>query len=89
MKKWLIVLACASLIFAAIGCQKAEEPAAAEDKTTSATDTSTNNASTAEMMKCEGCGSMHDKADMVDVDGKMMCKDCADKLKSGEGSGGS
>lgn len=88
MKRWFLALLSATLILAAIGCKKSEEPSNTGSKTTPTTDTAANNAPTAEMMKCDGCGAMHNKADMVEVDGKMMCKDCADKAKADKGSGG-
>ncbi len=71
------------------GCNKPDEAAAGGDAnatTSGASAASTAGGETmmaADMGKC-ACGAEVKKADMVDVNGTMMCKDCADKAKGGD-----
>lgn len=75
MKKTLFTLLTAAVCcFAFIGCA-ATEPAAEP----AATGTETSSTATAEMATCSDCGHEMDKAAMKDVDGKMVCVNCAEK----------
>ncbi|ARU41516.1 hypothetical protein CCB80_10365 [Armatimonadetes bacterium Uphvl-Ar1] len=77
MKNQLLTLVAAvACSFAIIGCSTTEAPA------TDTKPAETGSTATAEKATCTDCGHEMDKSAMKEVDGKMVCVNCAEK---GEG----
>jgi hypothetical protein len=68
-KNLLLALVGAAFMFAFVGCTPTEATTPKED--TSAT-------TVAEKVKCDACGKEFDKSAIKEVDGKMVCVNCAE-----------
>lgn len=70
-KNLLLALFGAAIMFAFVGCTPSETAAPKEETATATTAT--------EKVACSACGHEMDKSAMKEVDGKMVCVNCAEK----------